>query len=434
MALVEWNEDQDKHAEKRLVKTVKGKYGVEARRLSSVLLGKIYESRKEYKSAQTYYRKALSLQPSQPESTEIEWRIGWMEYRMGNYKKAGSLFMNAHKKARESERDGGFLYWAARSFEKAGDEKRAKKALEALIQDFPNTYYGSKMSGGQRALTAVPASFMISSDISTVEPVLDERGARFLKRFGALAELDEKESARLEAAQLAGSLKDDYDSLLWLSKLYSGSNDAPSSIKTAWRAISKLDDVRKKDYLETGWKALYPALHWDTVSKESERRGLDPFLALSIIRQESLFDPQAVSAANARGLMQLMPSTAKTTNGMLVKDGGSGVDFKEAELFEPETNIRLGVAHFSTLVGKYGGNLVRSIAAYNAGATPVDKWIERFGSLDDDEFVEMIPYLETKNYVKKVLRNVALYWRIYGNTAVKGNEPTANLKGSGAVQ
>jgi soluble lytic murein transglycosylase len=120
-----------------------------------------------------------------------------------------------------------------------------------------------------------------------------------------------------------------------------------------------------------------------------------------------------------------MPSTGKMTYDMLSKGGGGPARFDENSLFDPDTNIRLGAAHFATLAVKYGGNMARSIAAYNAGAVAVDKWMGRFGEVEDDEFVERIPYSETRGYVKKVLRNAALYRRIYGDGWSGGGKDSA---------
>lgn len=424
-ALIEWNEDMDKPAVNRLLKALKGNYGKEANKLCHVLLGKIYESQDNLTSARVQYAMALELSSSGAESVEIDWRICWMEYRMGNMKEAGRRFLDGHKRAPEGERDGAFLYWAFRAFEKAGAEKEAKKTRSRLADGFPETYYGARVTDGPYAPGMFPATFTPPADALAAKPILDARGTRLLDRRNALNDIGDAEGARLEAVGLAGVIGDDHDALVWLSSLYRQSGDIPSSIKTAWRATDKLPKGGKKDYTGPAWRALYPAVYWEAVSRESVKNGLDLFLTLSLIRQESMFDHRAVSSADARGLMQLMPSTAKTTSDELSKGGSGSARFDEDSLFDPETNIRLGSAHFATLVGKYGGNMSRSIAAYNAGAIAVDKWTGRFGEVEDDEFVERIPYSETRGYVKKVLRNAALYRRIYGDGADGGGKVSA---------
>jgi soluble lytic murein transglycosylase len=424
-ALIEWNEDMDKPAVNRLLTALKGNYGKEANKLCHVLLGKIYESQNNLASARVQYIRALELSSSGAESVEIDWRICWMEYRMGNMKDAGRRFLDGHKRAPEGERDGAFLYWAFRAFEKAGAEKEAKKTRSRLADRFPETYYGARVTDGPFTAGTFLSTFTPPADALTSKPFLDARGTRLLDRHNALNDIGDAQGARLEAVGLAGVIGDDHDALVWLSTLYSQSGDIPSSIKTAWRATDKFHKGGKKDYTGPAWRALYPAVYWEAVSRESLKNGLDPFLTLSLIRQESMFDHRAVSSADARGLMQLMPSTAKTTSDELSKGGSGSERFNEDSLFDPETNIRLGAAHFASLSGKYGGNMSRSIAAYNAGAIAVDKWMGRFGEVEDDEFVERIPYSETRGYVKKVLRNAALYRRIYGDGVSGGGKVSA---------
>jgi soluble lytic murein transglycosylase len=425
LASLEWNEDLAKQAESHLLKALKGNYGKDVAKLSHILLGKIYEAQNNLKSARFQYAKALETATPGAEAIDLDWRICWTQYQTGNMKEAGRCFMEAHKRAPEGERDGVSLYWAVRSFEKAGAKNEADKARSRLAEGFPETYYGASVTDGSFMPKAVPAGFAPPADAPLGKPSLDERGALLLDRYNALNDIGDAEGARLEAVGLSGVIGDDHDSLVWLCALYRQANDMPSSIKTASRAAGKISKGSKKDYTDPAWRALYPAGYWDAVSRESAKNGLDPFLTLSLIRQESLFDQRAVSSADARGLMQLIPATGKMTHESLSKGKAPPARFDENSLFDPDTNIRLGTAHFAALTVKYGGNMVRSIAAYNAGAIAVDKWMGRFGEVEDDEFVERIPYLETRGYVKKVLRNAALYRRIYGDGASGGGKDPA---------
>jgi soluble lytic murein transglycosylase len=154
----------------------------------------------------------------------------------------------------------------------------------------------------------------------------------------------------------------------------------------------------------------YPLAYWDTVQKTAEERGIDPYLVLALIRQESLFDPKALSSAFAYGLMQLLPSTATRTASQL------GLPSPQPEkLFEPDLNLNLGIYHLKELLQLYPGDPVKAIAAYNAGQNAVARWERQIVTDDPEEFVERIPYGETRLYVKLVLRNHLNYRRIYGN-------------------
>jgi soluble lytic murein transglycosylase len=135
---------------------------------------------------------------------------------------------------------------------------------------------------------------------------------------------------------------------------------------------------------------------------------LDPFLILALIRQESLFDAQARSPAFALGLMQLLPSTA----GRVAKQVGLEPPSNQ-KLFEPEVNLTLGTQYLKDLLRRYSNNWFKAIAAYNAGEAAVDRWEKEIVTDDIEEFVERIPYVETRGYVKLVMRNHRIYKKLY---------------------
>jgi len=143
---------------------------------------------------------------------------------------------------------------------------------------------------------------------------------------------------------------------------------------------------------------FYPKWYYDLVETEAQKYGLDPLLVISLVRQESAFNKEAMSRVGARGLMQLMPATAKTLNRKIRKN----------ELFIPEKNLQLGVQYFANLVKRYNGNVTFALAAYNAGFGAVDKWIERYKVDNEMLFSDLIPYRETREYVASILRNY--YW------------------------
>jgi soluble lytic murein transglycosylase len=156
------------------------------------------------------------------------------------------------------------------------------------------------------------------------------------------------------------------------------------------------------------WAMLYPQAFWPEVLQQSQRLGLNPYLVLSIMRQESAFDSTAVSPAGARGVMQLMPATAQD-----VASRVSQVPATPEQLHDPHVSITLGTHYFASLLERYQGNVVLALAAYNAGPSRVARWIEQWPTLSIEEFIEHIPFDETRAYVKLVLRNLAWYERLY---------------------
>jgi soluble lytic murein transglycosylase len=152
---------------------------------------------------------------------------------------------------------------------------------------------------------------------------------------------------------------------------------------------------------------LYPLAFWPLVTRYARQRGLDPLRVLALMRQESLFDPAARSPADARGLMQLLPSTARRVARRLGRA-------EPGDLYDPDVNVDLGTAHLDELLREHAGDWIPTLAAYNGGEAALAKWERRFGDLPPDEFVESITYRETKDYVKRVLGHYRRYRTIYG--------------------
>lgn len=152
-----------------------------------------------------------------------------------------------------------------------------------------------------------------------------------------------------------------------------------------------------------------PLRYTDLVDVYSDRNQVDKFLVLALIREESFFRPNIISPAHANGLMQLILPTAK----IVANQEGMG-RIRRYDLYKPGTNIRLGTAHLKELMDKYKNKPHLVLAAYNAGAHRVDAWLEDFGDMPDDVFIEMIPFTETRNYVKNILRNYYYYKYYHG--------------------
>jgi soluble lytic murein transglycosylase len=158
------------------------------------------------------------------------------------------------------------------------------------------------------------------------------------------------------------------------------------------------------------WKVLFPQpSYWSDLVANSQKNGLDPYLVASLIRQESEFNAGVVSHANAWGLMQLLPSVGKS---MARKDGVKG--FNTNSLLNPTVNLELGTTNLRLVLDRFGGQQEYALAAYNAGDVPVRQWMSAGSYKDIGEFVESIPYTETREYVQAILRNREIYRALYG--------------------
>jgi len=159
---------------------------------------------------------------------------------------------------------------------------------------------------------------------------------------------------------------------------------------------------------EVYWRLLFPQPYWTELVADAGKNGLDPYLVASLIRQESEFNAGAVSRMNAYGLMQLLPSVGKS---MAKKQGIKGVDARQ--LLNPTVNLELGTANLKSVLDRFGGQVEYALAAYNAGDTPIRQWLASNDYKDVPEFVESIPYTETRDYVQAILRNREMYRALY---------------------
>jgi len=156
------------------------------------------------------------------------------------------------------------------------------------------------------------------------------------------------------------------------------------------------------------WEALFPRAYWDDLRRFAQDNSLDPFLVASLIRQESEFNPQAISHANAWGLMQLLP-----VNGRAEAKEAKLHGFSTGQLLQPGINLQLGTHYFKKTLDEYGGQVEYALAAYNAGNNRVADWRAAGKYRDMAEFVESIPFTETRDYVQAIVRNTQVYRQLY---------------------
>ncbi|MFN3681823.1 MAG: lytic transglycosylase domain-containing protein, partial [Nitrospira sp.] len=235
----------------------------------------------------------------------------------------------------------------------------------------------------------------------------------------------EQDSAYRRAAELhlLGLEQEAARELTHLAEVYATKNDAQAVASVAvllhkvgaYHDALRLVRAKFRDQLERSggslvnealWEVAYPVGLIPMITRHNGG-GVDPFLVAAIIREESQYDRQAVSQVGAIGLMQIMPATAKE---VAQRYGFPAVT--RDDLFDEETNVRIGIRYLEHLLARFYGNLVHAIAAYNAGPLVVQSWVVAFQGRSEDEFVELIPFQETRHYVKRVLRSYQEYRRL----------------------
>jgi len=167
------------------------------------------------------------------------------------------------------------------------------------------------------------------------------------------------------------------------------------------------------------WKLAFPIPYRADLERYAKQNGLDPFLMAALIRQESEFNPKAVSKSNARGLTQIMPATGRELSRRLQVR-----PYSTARLFQPSVSLQLGSYYLKSVAASLGGRWEAALAAYNAGLTRANAWLTWADFQEPAEFVETVPFSETRNYVQVVLRNAEMYRRLYGQGALKADVPT----------
>lgn len=334
-------------------------------------------------------------------SADALWRLGWEAYRRGDSAEA----LEDLGKLAERERDPiarlRARYWRARASEQAGRSDAAEQ-FAAMAREFPLSYYGWRAA--QRANAGARAEAPPATEISRGSAVL---APRELERPRILLEAGLVDEAREELDRLfvrASGL----DDRLQLAELYADAGDFNRPQRLMVGAYQEtLARGPALDSIELWWHA-WPVPYPDSVGAATEdRKPLGPELVYAIMREESGYRPAVRSVSGALGLLQLMPETAERVARRESLEG-----FRVDDLFLPQVNIRLGAAYLDELLGRFGGRASAAIGSYNAGPHRVERWLAE-GPIEDDEWVEAIPYEQTRSYVKRVLRSVHAYRVLY---------------------
>lgn len=363
-----------------------------------------------------YQLVAKSGEPA-AQRTEAQWREGWVLYRMARYRDAIAVWQRILDQ-RDSDFEPQALYWTARSYGHL-DNPKSRETFVQLCQRYPYTYY-CQLAQERADIPTVapgesdaPATALASAESQNGDAVAPPSISRIqigrqpaYRRAVELRTLGLDQDAARELAALTEHYSRDPDVLAALSVML---NEVG-----AYHHALRLARARFRDKLErTGgpvaaglWSVAYPTGLLPTIKMQGVN-GVDPLLVAAIIREESQYDGRAVSRVGAIGLMQVMPATA---NAVAQRHRLPAV--AREDLFDQETNIRLGARYVEQLLAHFAGNVVLAIAAYNAGPPVVEQWAATHRGRSQDEFVELIPYQETRQYVKRVLRSYKEYVRL----------------------
>ena len=363
------------------------------------------------------FREMVDRFPTGRFAERAAWKAGWWAYRQRNYSETVQIFERGAAAFPRSDYRPAWLYWSARAYDGLGKREAATDRYRLAATDYLNTYYGrlawkrlserneaSVTPGVRRAVVPPPPA-----------PPTADRITRLIE-----LELYHPALAELQHAQ----------------RIYGDSAPLQATIALVQHRIGNLRlgiNAMKRaypQYMTAGGESLpteilqviFPMDYWPMIQNLAREHDLDQFLVAALIGQESTFDAGIVSSANAIGLMQVMPATGRQYARKI------GIKpFSPARLTEPEINARIGTRYFADLVRMFGGGAHYALASYNAGENRIARWRKERPDLEQDEFIDDIPFPETQNYVKRILGTAEDYRRLYGSwpTAVHGDAPRA---------
>jgi tRNA dimethylallyltransferase len=376
-------------------------------------LGKIYEEQKNFPEALKNYKAALDKYPNESYAQWAGWRLGWVHYLDGKFEDAFNKFQDAANRFPDKSFIEYNLYWSAKSAEKLNKKDVARDLYVKVAELYPYTFHGIRAKDRLQALgvKALPVNHTSAKEEKQkLGRPLSTREKFHHIRASELAQLGLNQDARNEIIELQKTVRKNLTGVLWLSQLYHQAQGYPESLRLLHLYKDFTTKTKEKNLSAKFWKHFFPLAYEDAVLGYAKTRKVDPYFVNGIIRQESLFDSQALSPAGARGLMQIMPATGKK----LYPKTKLKKPFETDALFDPDLNIRLGVKYVSQLNKRFNSNGMHILISYNAGPHVLKKWLKRFGHFSDqDVFIESIPYPETRRYVKHVLRNLGIYKTLY---------------------
>jgi soluble lytic murein transglycosylase len=380
----------------------------------------MYLLKRDYDHAIDYFRELQQRFPNGARASYAHWKASWLNFRQGRTEAARQGFENQIALYPDSAEIPAALYWRARVAEEDGNRAMARAFYQRLSERFHNFYYAEL---GRKRLKSLPGG-AVPTEESPHYALLDRIPP--LSTAGKITAADPPDdNLRVARARLLsnGGLADMAVRELQAAATQEGGTWAPPEMARVYQDGGRYDrgiEIMKRttpnyfaidlsDLPRPYWEALFPKAYWTDLRKYSALNGLDPYLVASLVRQESEFNALALSRANAVGLMQLLPKTGKSVAKQVKLKG-----YSAPQLYTPAINLELGTRYFKDMVDKYNGQFEYALAAYNAGSDRVGDWLGQGHYRDPQEFVESIPFTETREYVQAILRNASVYRQLYG--------------------
>lgn len=369
----------------------------------------------KWKEAREFYKKLYEIHKNRSKADDSSFRFALSYYREERFENALKSFDRFLKRYPSSFLIPGAKYWKSRCYFESGDTTKGVKTASWIVDNYPNDYYAYRSKVllekyvDSSALFCMDTMYQNGETVEWLDSVSRHSGgtftcsdtARFIlgTRIAAVGMLDRAELI-LEPFEV-----NFYKNLLVqyeLARLYKVCGNADKSFRVIKKLTWRIPLSARKCMPAPMYSLIYPSSYKNRIIKEAAIRKVEPELVSSIIRQESMFNPVAVSPVGAIGLMQIMPYTGEEIAGDL-----NDTTFVVDSLYSPNLNIRFGTYYISKLLKQFNGDKVLAIAGYNGGPHNAKKWKAAHSDDGFELFIEDIGFSETRKYVKKVLGN---YW------------------------
>jgi peptidoglycan lytic transglycosylase len=395
---------------------------------------RIHEQDGDLPSAAELYSRIVDEYSDSSFAGDAAFRRGLLAYRTGAHEEAASIWR--HEELAAAGDDAArqrLLLWQGKALNRANMVPAASEVLAPFAQEDPVDYFGIRAKALSDGFHEAPTATVESTadltpawDWAAAEQWLTERtgdpinrqweGDQRWIRARELWRVGRNTYGDREVNSLIAAHRGNAPAIYTLSRELRDAGRLGVSAGAGELLLIVLEAKPSEGLPKAIMSLAYPAAFGPLVQRYAEAEGISPLLLLAITRQESTFQPRAVSPANAVGLTQLLPETAR----IAATDLGMSLDAPEQQLLHADLNLRLGARHMAGLLQKVGGNVFVALAAYNAGGTAAERWAEAAGN-DADLYLETVEFAETRHYIEVVAENYAIYRYIYGG------EPEPNL-------
>jgi len=374
----------------------------------------------DWQSAARYYQSLGELFPETPLGQEANWRVAWSYYLQKDFAKARQAFVEHAIRYPTSPHVAANFYWLGRLAENDGAISEARSFYDLVQARWAQSYYSFAASKRLAALPRPPGATDkvelqtrsladdLAQKVPPPSPPADScppaQPLPVLRSFSILESLGLDELAMQNLKAIVLERPASTALFIAKSRFEADKEEYNPSVIDAGRAVPLFADYKFSDLPRETWTLLYPTVYFTLVEDEARKRGLDPYLVMGLIRQESAFDPHALSTASARGLMQLLRGTAR------IQKSGRGATAQR--LYDPAYSVTVGSEYLQHLLELNQGVPEQAMAAYHAGEERVSSWMSQHTFSDPAEFLESIPIPATRAYVEKVVRDSAIYRRL----------------------